>query len=132
MPMPQNLDWVNGLPPSLQFAVMIGVGFAMFLWARSGFLAGKKEPPVTTKDVVLTAASIMDMEPVRGVEIKLGNLVHETKRVADILDNIHAILHARQLADAAADEDELRDRIRDLERSLADASRPPEQRRRLR
>jgi hypothetical protein len=85
MPMPPHLEWIAALPPSLQFAFMIGVGLALGILARSGYVAGKKEPPVSSKDVVLTAAGITDLTPVR-------ELVTETKRIADELGTIRQIL----------------------------------------
>lgn len=105
-------------------AAVVGVGIVSAWLAARKYLAQLKAPPQpVSSDVIVAGAAFADMNPIR-------DLVAQQKRIADSLDGIHAIMHARQLADAAADEDELRDRIRDLERSLADAGRAPDPRRR--
>jgi hypothetical protein len=127
-------SFIDGLPPTTQLVINAAFFLAAAWMALRGYAGGKKASPAEeSRDLaILAGGAITDMKPVRQVDEKLGLLVVETKRVADSLDHIHAILHARQLADAAAEEDELRDRIRDLERNLADAGRSPEQRRRPR
>lgn len=81
--MPTGFEWIATLPPILQFALMIGVGLgiAAMLWGRAGYLAGKKEPPITAKDIVLTSGTIADMKPVR-------DIFGELKRIADAADRI--------------------------------------------
>lgn len=83
--MPPNLEWISALPIGLQIAVMVGVGIGMILLAKNGYLAGKKEPPVTSKDVVLTASGITDLAPFREAVI-------EVRRVADELGTIRQIM----------------------------------------
>ena len=101
--------------------VVAGVGIGVLgIWK---YLKEMKSPTTASGDRIIPGLSIADMNPIRG-------LVVQQKRIADALDGIHTIMHARQVADAAADEDELRDRIRDLERSMADAGRVPDPRRR--
>jgi hypothetical protein len=92
MPMPTNLEWLATLPPALQFAVMIGVGIAFGFVARSGYIAGQKEAPVTSKDVVLTAAGITDMQPVRDMASEIKNQTIELRRIGDELGTIRQIL----------------------------------------
>jgi hypothetical protein len=104
-------------------AAIVGVGLVSAWLAAKKYLAERKAPAQESADLALLAGSITDMRPVR--EMK-----EDMKRLADAAEGILAILRARQAAEAAADEDELRDRIRDLERSLADAGRPSEPRRR--
>lgn len=105
-------------------AAVVGVGVAAAWVAARKYLAQLKAPaPPAATDVIVAGAALADMGPMR-------ELVSQQKRIADALDGIHTIMHARQLAEAAAEEDELRDRIRDLERSLADAGRVPDPRRR--
>ena len=105
-------------------AAVIGVGIVSAWLAARKYLAQLKAPPApVSSDVIVAGAAFADMGPIR-------DLAAQQKRIADALDGIHAIMHARQLADAAADEDELRDRIRDFERSLADAERAPDPQRR--
>ena len=105
-------------------AAVIGVGIDSAWLAARKYLAQLKAPaPPAATDVIVAGAAFADMNPIR-------DLVVQQKRVADALDGIHTIMQARQQAEAAAEEDELRDRIRDFERSLADAERHPGQRRR--
>jgi hypothetical protein len=112
-------------------AAVIGVGIVSAWLAARKYLAQLKAPPPSvSSDVIVAGAALADMGPIRDLVETQKGLVAQQKRIADSLDLIYAILHARQLADAAADEDELRDRIRDLERSLADAGRVPDPRRR--
>lgn len=112
-------------------AAVVGVGIVSAWLAARKYLAQLKAPaqPVAS-DVIVAGAAFADMNPIRDIGTALTSLVVQQKRTADALDQIHTIMHARQLAEAAADEDELRDRIRDLERSLADAGRTPDPRRR--
>ncbi len=86
--MPPNLEWIATLPPGLQFLVMIGVGIGALLWGKSGYIAGKKEPPVTSKDVVLTAAGITDMQPMRDLVTELRRLAEATERGVETQERI--------------------------------------------
>lgn len=119
--MPQHLEWIAALPPGLQFAVMIGVGIALGLIARSGYLAGKKEPPVTAKDMVITAAGITDMAPVRDLVIEVKGLREAQGRSADELGTIRQIL---------AEDAENRQDDRNYRRGLEAGRREPPTRRR--
>lgn len=90
--MPQGFEWVAALPPGLQMLVMVGAGLGFVFLGRSGYLAGKREPPVSPKDVVLTAASIADMSAVRELVASVGRLADQTERCADELGTIRQIL----------------------------------------
>lgn len=98
-PMPPGFEWVATLPPGLQMIVMLGVGIGLVFLGRSGYNAGKREPPVSGKDVVLQAASITDMTAVKELAAGVARLaaaqekgVLETGRVADELGTIRQIL----------------------------------------
>lgn len=97
--MPTSLEWISKLPGELQIVFFLGFGIGAYFWARSGYSAGKKEPPVTSKDVVLTAAGLTDMQPMRDLvsEIRNQNIelraqTIEQKRSADELGTIRQIL----------------------------------------
>ena len=79
--------------------VMLGVGVGFVILGRSGYVAGKREPPVTGKDVVLQAASITDMTAVKDLATGVARLAlaqekvaEETGRCADELGTIRQIL----------------------------------------
>lgn len=117
--MPQNLEWVSSLPPALQFALFIGFGLGMIWIAKGGYLAGKKDTPSPApKDVVLTAAGITDMKPVR-------DLVDQTERVADELGTIRQIL-----AEDAEDRREYRQWRKGFEAGQGGQGKPAARRRR--
>lgn len=99
MPMPPGFEWIAALPPGLQMLVMLGVGIGFVLLGRSGYVAGKREPPVAPKDVVLTAASITDMTAVKDLVTGVTRLAmaqervaEESSRCADELGTIRQIL----------------------------------------
>ena len=99
MPMPPGFEWIATLPPGLQIVVMLGVGVGFVLIGRSGYVAGKREPPVTGKDVVLQAASITDMTAVKELATGVTRLAlaqekatAEVGRCADELGTIRQIL----------------------------------------
>nr|WP_047581712.1 hypothetical protein [Methylobacterium sp. ZNC0032] len=99
MPMPPGFEWIAALPPGLQMLVMLGVGIGFVLLGRSGYVAGKREPPVPPKDVVLTAASITDMTAVKDLATGVTRLAmaqervaEESSRCADELGTIRQIL----------------------------------------
>jgi hypothetical protein len=99
MPMPPGFEWIAALPPGLQMLVMLGVGIGFVLLGRSGYVAGKREPAVTGKDVVLQAASITDMSAVRDLAASVTRLAlaqekaaEEVGRCADELGTIRQIL----------------------------------------
>lgn len=104
---------------------MAGVGLVAAWLAAAKYLKERKAgPSASTSDVILAGGTIADMRPVREIELDM-------KRIAAALEGILRIMRDRQEAEAAAEEDELRDRIRDLERSLQDVGRtvPPRRRR---
>lgn len=97
--MPPGFEWVSQLHPVLQFAVMIGIGFGGVWLGRNGYKAGLREPPVSTKDVVLTNASITDMTAVKELATGVTRLAlaqekstEEVGRCADELGTIRQIL----------------------------------------
>lgn len=99
MPMPPGFEWIAALPPGLQMLVMLGAGIGFVLLGRSGYIAGKREPPVVPKDVVLTAASITDMTAVKELATGVTRLAlaqervaEESSRCADELGTIRQIL----------------------------------------
>lgn len=97
--MPQGFEWVAALPPGLQMLVMVGAGLGFVLLGRSGYLAGKREPPVSPKDMVLTGASIADMTAVKDLATGVTRLAmaqeqtsEAANRIADELGTIRQIL----------------------------------------
>jgi uncharacterized protein with PIN domain len=79
--------------------VMLGVGIGFVLLGRGGYIAGKREPPVSQKDMVLTAASITDMSAVKDLAVGVTRLAlaqervaAESTRCADELGTIRQIL----------------------------------------
>jgi hypothetical protein len=97
--MPPGFEWIAALPPGLQMLVMLGVGVGFVLLGRSGYVAGKREPPISGKDVVLQAASITDMSAVKDLATGVTRLAlaqekvaEETGRCADELGTIRQIL----------------------------------------
>jgi hypothetical protein len=99
MSMPPGFEWIATLPPGLQMLVMLGVGIGFVFLGRSGYIAGKREPPVSGKDVVLQAASITDMSAVKDLATGVTRLAlaqekvaEETGRCADELGTIRQIL----------------------------------------
>lgn len=126
--MPPGLEWISTLPPHWQVLIMIGAGFAFVLLGRSGYHAGKKEPSVSTKDVVLQGASIADMTPVKELATGVVRLalaqeegVKELSRCADELGTIRQIL---------AEDAEHRQEERQYRRGLEAGRREPAARRR--
>lgn len=75
MPMPAGFEWISELPGWAQTVLYFGAGVGGIILARGGFTSGKKEPPVTSKDMVLTAASITDMSAVRVLSDNVEKLV---------------------------------------------------------
>jgi flagellar biosynthesis chaperone FliJ len=61
-------------------------------WPGAATIAGQKEAPVTSKDVVLTAAGITDMQPVRDMASEIKNQTIELRRIGDELGTIRQIL----------------------------------------
>lgn len=99
MPMPPGFEWIAALPPGLQMLVMLGVGIGFVFLGCSGYVAGKREPPVSGKDVVLQAASIADLTVVKEIATAVTRLAlaqekeaAETGRCADELGTIRQIL----------------------------------------
>ncbi len=99
MPMPPGFEWIAALPAGLQMLVMLGVGIGFVFLGRSGYIAGKREPPVSSKDVVLQAASIADMTVVKEIAAGIARLAlaqekatEEAGRCADELGTIRQIL----------------------------------------
>lgn len=92
MPMPPGFEWIAALPPGLQMLVMLGVGIGFVFLGRSGYIAGKREPPISSKDVVLQAASIADMTVIKEIAAGIARLATETGRCADELGTIRQIL----------------------------------------
>lgn len=121
MPMPPGFEWVAALPPFLQMLVMLGVGLGLALWGRVGFLTGRKEPPVSSKDVILTAGSITDMSAVRELVAAVVRLAAAKERCADELGTIRQIL---------AEDAENRQDDRSYRRGLEAGRREPTTRRR--
>lgn len=121
MPMPHGFEWIAALPPALQFLVMLGVGIGLAAWGRGGYNAGRKEAPVTTQDVVLTAAGITDMTPVKELAAELKGLRLAGERIADELGTIRQIL---------AEDAEHRHEERTYRRGLDAGRREPATRRR--
>lgn len=126
MPMPPGFEWIAALPPGLQMLVMLGAGLGFVLLGRSGYVAGKREPPVTPKDVVLTAASITDMSAVKDLVTGVTRLAlaqervaEETSRCADELGTIRQIL---------AEDSENRQEDRTLRRGIEIGRKEPARR----
>jgi len=119
--MPPGFEWIATLPPGLQMLVMIGVGIGFVLLGRSGYLTGKREPPVSSKDMVLTAASITDMSSVRELVAAVTRLAEAGERSADELGTIRQIL---------AEDAEQRQDDRQYRRGLEAGRREPASRRR--
>jgi hypothetical protein len=128
MKMPPGFEWIATLPPGLQFVIMLGVGLGLAAWGRGGFLSGRKEPPVSPKDVVLTAASITDMMPIKDAATALTRVALASEdglktlaRIADELGTIRQIL---------AEDAENRQDDRNYRRGLEAGRREPSTRRR--
>lgn len=81
-----SFEWIASLPPPLQFAFMVGAGLYAFHLARSGYAAGKKEPPITSKDVVLTAAGITDLTPFREAVAEMAKSTAAQERNAEAVE----------------------------------------------
>lgn len=84
--MPTSFEWIATLPPPLQFAVMVGAGLYAIYLARTGYAAGKKEPPVTAKDMVLTAAGITDLTPIREAVAEMARNTSAQERNAEAVE----------------------------------------------
>ena len=69
------------------------------------------------------------MKPLRDLAEEHPKATAALVRIANGLEGIHAIMKERQAAEAEAEADDLRDRIRDLERLLADNKAAPRRRR---
>lgn len=121
MPMPPGFEWIASLPAYMQMIFMLGVGIGLALWGRGGFLTGKKEPPVSSKDVILTSGSIADMSPVRELVAAVDRLAAAKERCADELGTIRQIL---------AEDAENRQDDRNYRRGLEAGRREPAARRR--
>lgn len=128
MPMPPGFEWIATLPPGLQMLVMLGVGIGFVMLGRSGYVAGKREPVIAPKDVVLTAASITDMSAVKELATGVMRLAlaqertaEESSRCADELGTIRQIL---------AEDAEARQDDRQYRRGLEAGRREPPRSRR--
>lgn len=126
--MPAGFEWIAALPPHLQVVVMFVAGLGGLLLGRGGFVAGRKEPTVSTKDVVLQGASIADMTAVKDLATGVTRIAlaqekaaEEAGRCADELGTIRQIL---------AEDAEHRQEDRQFKRGLEAGRREPATRRR--
>lgn len=95
MPAPPDASFFDSLTPTQQ----ILLNAAFFLVTAAGMALGYFKRPSrlasSTNDVMLTAASITDMKPVRDLVEATKEIAVQQKRTADALNAIQAILHNR-------------------------------------
>lgn len=107
--------------------VLAGIGIAIIaVWK---YLQERKAPTAPSGDRIVPGVSIADMQPIRELAAEQARTTAANLRIAAGVEGIHAIMKERQAAEAEAEADDLRDRIRDLERLLADNKAAPRRRR---
>lgn len=108
--------------------VMLGVGIGFVLLGRSGYLAGKREPPISQKDMVLTAASITDMSAVKDLVVGVTRLALAQEKVAD--EHARCADELGTIRQILAEDSENRQDDRNYRRGLEAGRREPVTRRR--
>lgn len=107
--------------------LLAGVGIAIV--AIRQYLKERKRPTTQNGDRIVPGISIADMKPLRDIAEEHPKATAALDRIATGIEGIHAIMKDRQAAEAEAEANDLRDRIHDLERLLADNKAAPRRRR---
>ena len=124
-----DLSFIDKLPPAFQLAAGVVFGAGLLAWVIPRYLTKASSPPVGDK-VVLEAASIANMTPVK-------DIAEHIKRLADAAERIAGSAASREMRATEREEEHHRE-LDELRRFKADhesegapkyPKRPPHRRR---
>lgn len=125
-----DLSFIDKLPPAFQLAAGVVFGAGLLAWVIPRYLTKAGSPPVGDK-VVLEAASIANMTPVK-------DIAEHIKRLADAAERIAGSSASREARAMGREEEEHQRELDELRRFKADhenagepkyPKRPPHRRR---
>lgn len=113
-----DLTFIDKLPPAFQLAAGLVFGAGMLAWVIPRYLTKSTSPPVGDK-VVLEAASIANMTPVK-------DMADHLRRIADAAERIAASAASREMRATEREEEDHQRELDELRRFKADAERDGE------
>ena len=125
-----DLSFIDKLPPAFQLAAGVVFGAGLLAWVIPRYLTKASSPPVGDK-VVLEAASIANMTPVK-------DIAEHIKRLADAAERIAGSAASREMRATEREEEEHHRELDELRLFKADhesegapkyPKRPPHRRR---
>lgn len=98
---------LEGLPLWLQYTVQAVIFLAAAFGVIYGYLKRPKVEPATSKDIVLTAAGLVDLDPIRALVEQVEKNTEAMQRVAAVAEDIREIMKQQVI------EDEVQRRVRE-------------------
>lgn len=139
---PPDPATIQAMPAELQWLIYIGIGLLTALGGINHYAKAKKEKsstPPAGNDLVITAAGIMDMSPVRDLSAQVMRassaiemIVEEARLHRELMEqHVSAVESIVVMLQKEANENEIRRRVADQverERLRDQDPRPPRQR----
>lgn len=113
-----DISFIEKLPPAFQIAAGLIFGAGLLAWVVPRYLSKTSSPPSGDK-IVLEAASIANMTPVK-------EMADHLRRLADAAERIAASASSREMRATEREEEENQRELDDLRRFKADAERDGE------
>lgn len=112
-----DLTFIDKLPPAFQLAAGLVFGAGLLAWVIPRYLTKSTSPPVGDK-VVLEAASIANMTPVK-------DMADHLRRLADAAERIAASSASREMRATEREEEEHQRELDELRRFKAEHEHDP-------